>query len=194
MLLSNALPADSRISLLCNPISSSPYFPSSPSGSLAGFVYWRRGWEEGDPTGPGRPTSVCGRRRKGKKTTINSDKPTFLSFRYTLLTVAGRRAVHWAQIGACMWISFLFLNSQTKTKKGEWCFCFWAATKSALSAFQRAEVLLKYLHGLWRKFSSQADKIHNTNMKAGLFFARCGTWRDFFFFFLSLSRSLFFSR
>lgn len=30
--------------LLCNPISSSPCFPSSPSGSLAGFVYWRRGW------------------------------------------------------------------------------------------------------------------------------------------------------
>lgn len=29
---------------MCNPISSSPCFPSSPSGSLAGFVYWRRGW------------------------------------------------------------------------------------------------------------------------------------------------------
>lgn len=45
---------DSLISLLCNPINSSPYFPSSPSGSLAGFVYWRRGWEEGELTGSER--------------------------------------------------------------------------------------------------------------------------------------------
>lgn len=104
MLLSNALPADSRISLLCNPISSSPYFPSSPSGSLAGFVYWRRGWEEGDPTGPGRLYNLplCVEEEEKEKTTINSDKPSFLSFRYTLLTVAGRRAVHGAQVGACM--------------------------------------------------------------------------------------------
>lgn len=36
------MPPDSRISLLCNPISSSPYFPWSPSGWLARFVYWRR--------------------------------------------------------------------------------------------------------------------------------------------------------
>lgn len=53
--LLSASPADSRVGLLCNPISSSPYFPSSPSGSLAGFVYWRRGWEgEGEHTGPER--------------------------------------------------------------------------------------------------------------------------------------------
>ena len=35
-----------------NPINSSPYFPFAPSGSLEGFVYWRRGREEGDPRGP----------------------------------------------------------------------------------------------------------------------------------------------
>lgn len=53
--LLSASSADSRVGLLCNPISSSPYFPSSPSGSLAGFVYWRRGWEEeGEHTGPER--------------------------------------------------------------------------------------------------------------------------------------------
>lgn len=61
---------DSPISLLCNPINSSPYFPSSPSGSLAGFVYWRRGWEEGELTGSERlynlPLCVEEEREKNK--------------------------------------------------------------------------------------------------------------------------------
>lgn len=69
-LLFDASPPDSPISLLCNPINSSPYFPSSPSGSLAGFVYWRRGWEEGELTGSERlynlPLCVEEEREKNK--------------------------------------------------------------------------------------------------------------------------------
>ena len=94
----NALPADSGISLLCNPISSSPYFPSSPSGSLAGFVYWRRGW--GEKGGSCRTwetvqsTSVRGRKENNKSKTfflisflfffISPIFSLFLSFGYTL--------------------------------------------------------------------------------------------------------------
>lgn len=127
--------------MLCNPISSSPYFPSSPSGSLAGFVYWRRGW--GEKGGSCRTwetvqsTSVRGRKENNKSTTFFLiSRPLFhsfyLSFIRILAQLMGRSAAQ-RSFGNLQRFFFLFPNTERS-----------GAPRShdgvRLSAPQRAEV------------------------------------------------------
>lgn len=110
---------------MCNPINSSPHFPSSPSGSLAGFVYWLRGWKEGDPTGPGRLYNLplCAWKKKKEK---NNSKTLFhLVFSHSdtrLVVGAVRYAAHKHNLKHLKKkTNYLFPNTHTHRKRRAEC-------------------------------------------------------------------------